>query len=131
MSKENLSIDLILIPPIANPILIEQRENFMPVGLLVLLATLSQNGYNASIYKPEIKILDNRDIDKVCKDMLLSNPKSIGFSTWCNSYPLSLLLARRIKKLNPGIPIIFGGPQATTLAVETLERYPFVDYIIK
>jgi radical SAM superfamily enzyme YgiQ (UPF0313 family) len=129
--QNNSSIDLILIPPITNPILIDQRKNFIPVGLLVLVANLSHNGYSASIYRPTIKILENQDINKVCKDILLSNPKSVGFSTWCHSYPLSLLLARRIKKLNPEIPIIFGGPQATSLAVETLERYKFIDYILK
>lgn len=123
--------DLILIPPITNPVLIDQRKNFMPVGLLVLLASLSDNGYNASIYRPALIITDDRDINKVCKDILLSNPKSIGFSTWCHSYPLSLLLAAELKRINPEIPVIFGGPQATALAVETLQRYPYVDFVIR
>jgi radical SAM superfamily enzyme YgiQ (UPF0313 family) len=125
------AVDLVFIPPITNPILKGQSLDYIPVGLLVLLASLSQHGYKASIYKPQFRILVDQDINKVCKDILLSHPKSIGFSTWCHSYPLSILLARELKKINPETPIIFGGPQSTALAGETLERYPFVDYIIR
>jgi radical SAM superfamily enzyme YgiQ (UPF0313 family) len=123
--------DLLFIPPIANPVLRDQGINFIPVGLLALLASLSRNGYNGSIYVPHLKLLAQQDFNDVAQDILATFPKSIGFSTWCNSYPISLLIAREIKKLNPEIPLLFGGPQASALAFKTLEKFPFVDYVIR
>lgn len=53
----------------------------------------------------------------------------IGFYTICNTYPLSIELAKRLKLKNKNITIIFGGPQASLTAEKTLKAYSFVDII--
>ena len=53
----------------------------------------------------------------------------IGFYTICNTYPLSIELARRLKLRKKEISIIFGGPQASLTAEQTLKVYPFVDLV--
>lgn len=53
----------------------------------------------------------------------------IGFYTICNTYPLSIELAKRIKSKRHDINIIFGGPQASLTAEQTLKAYPFVDVV--
>lgn len=53
----------------------------------------------------------------------------IGFYTICNTYPLTIAVAKEVKKINPLISIIFGGPQASLTAKETLQTYNFVDVI--
>lgn len=63
-------------------------------------------------------------------DILKQKPFLIGFSTWCISYPASILVARELKKAAPQIPIIFGGPQSSILPVETLTAFPFIDFIL-
>lgn len=123
--------DLLFIPPITNPVLKDQVLNFIPVGLLALLASLSRKGYSASIYVPHFKLITRQDFNEVAQDILEMFPKAIGFSTWCNSYPVSLLIASEIKTLNPEIPVILGGPQVSVLADKTLEKFPFVDYVIR
>jgi radical SAM superfamily enzyme YgiQ (UPF0313 family) len=124
-------IHILLIPPIINPISIDQAENFIPVGLLVLLSTLEHSGLKSEIYRPKILIARDQDLPLVAEDILSREPQSLGFSTWCNSFPVSLLLAEEIKKINPDIPVIFGGPQASILAENMVKHYPFVDFVLK
>lgn len=65
-----------------------------------------------------------------CADYILKyRPKVIGFYTICDSYPVTVLLAKRIKEKNKNVIIIFGGPQASLTAKDSLDTFPFVDYI--
>ena len=56
-------------------------------------------------------------------------PKCVSFYTLCASYHIVLRIACEVRKRNPDIKIIFGGPQATVLARPTMEAMPFIDYI--
>jgi radical SAM superfamily enzyme YgiQ (UPF0313 family) len=42
-----------------------------------------------------------------------------------------LLIAESIRRADPVVPIIFGGPQASVLAEGCLDRFPFIDYILQ
>lgn len=119
-----------LVPPLANPFFKKNREKFMPLGLISLAAVLLQNGISTKIYEPKIRFLTKEDYSKTAKDILKSKPPVIGFSTWCTSYPGVLLLAREIKRLAPKTQLVFGGPQASILPQQTLQEFPFIDYIL-
>jgi radical SAM superfamily enzyme YgiQ (UPF0313 family) len=54
-----------------------------------------------------------------------------GFSSICSSYPLTLRLAREVKRSHPSAMIIMGGPQASVVDVPTLREFPFVDIIVR
>jgi len=103
----------------------------MPLGLLALAASLRLNNYCVQIYQPWKRLLNQGDYQQVARDVLFNNPKIIGFSTWCISYPTSLKLAQTIKSLEPEVPIVFGGPQASILDRETLSQYSSIDYILR
>lgn len=122
--------DILFIPPELNPVLPTGTSGFIPAGLLSLSACLRTGGFEPKIYKPWIRLFHLADYREAAADILNFNPKIIGFSTWCNSYPASLILAGQIKQMDPTIPVVFGGPQATILAVETLSQFSFVDYIL-
>ena len=124
-------LHILLIPPVLNPVSTDQAVNFIPVGLLVLLSTLEQTGLRAAIYKPEILITRDQDLSDVAKDILSQNPGTLGFSTWCDSFPISLLLAEEIKRIDPDIRVIFGGPQASILAEDTMAKHPAIDFVLK
>lgn len=124
-------IDILLIPPISNPIYTHYIEKFMPLGLLALAASLRLNNYSVQIYQPWKRLLNQNNYQQVALDILHIHPKIIGFSTWCISYPTSLKLAQTLKSLKPEIPIVFGGPQASILDRETLSQYSCVDYILR
>jgi hypothetical protein len=54
-----------------------------------------------------------------------------GFGTLSGSYPLTVRLASAAKNAHPASLVVFGGPQASALDVETLDAFPFVDLIVR
>src|SRR5205807_8106430 len=54
-----------------------------------------------------------------------------GFSTICNSYPVTVQIAEQLKRLRPGSVVLFGGPQASVVDVTSLRHFPFVDFILR
>lgn len=122
---------ILLIPPVINPASAAHISNFIPVGMLALLSSLRQDGIRAEIYQPHIIIASDDDFIEVARDILLNDPFAVGFSTWCDSFPYSLLIAEAIRQINPSVPIIFGGPQASILGKESLQLFPYIDYILQ
>ncbi len=124
-------VDILLVPPVVNPFFSVDTRNFMPLGLLALVASLRETGLNPLLYRPQMRMIKPEDYRDVSGNMLSCHPRIIGFSTWCISYPSSLLVAREIKKADPAIPIIFGGPQASLLGRETLKEFHWIDYVLE
>jgi len=54
-----------------------------------------------------------------------------GFSSICGSYPLTLRLARDVRRSNPDAWIILGGPQASVVDVATMREFPCVDLVVR
>jgi radical SAM superfamily enzyme YgiQ (UPF0313 family) len=54
-----------------------------------------------------------------------------GLSTICSSYPLTLRVARELKRHYPDSAIVLGGPQASVVDEATMRTYPFVDLIVR
>lgn len=54
-------------------------------------------------------------INKWTKQILSQKPRAVGFSLFMSSINVSLILARQLKKIKPGLVIIGGGPEATRL----------------
>jgi radical SAM superfamily enzyme YgiQ (UPF0313 family) len=54
-----------------------------------------------------------------------------GFSTMCSTYPLSLRIARELKRARPSLTVVLGGPQASVVDTLTLEAFPFVDVVVR
>ena len=96
-----------------------------------MISSLSEAGFNTEIYILWKVLLIKSDYQIVAKDIVEKNPKIIGFSTWCFSYPSAILIAKAIKALSPELPVVFGGPQASILDEETMKEYPFIDFILK
>jgi radical SAM superfamily enzyme YgiQ (UPF0313 family) len=69
----------------------------------------------------------NRFVDTV----LSSNAKAVGFSIYSSSIHASIYLAQRIKRTNPEIKIIFGGPLcARYLCGAAFAALAFVDVVV-
>jgi len=54
-----------------------------------------------------------------------------GFSSICSSYPLTIRIAKALKAIRPDCTILFGGPQASVVDIQTLAAFPFVDLILR
>lgn len=61
----------------------------------------------------------------------MHNPAIIGFSIWCQSFPIAVLLSRQLKLLDPEVQVLFGGPQASILDKEILESFTDIDMILR
>lgn len=73
----------------------------------------------------------NDNLDRMANYIYNLNPKIVGFYTICNTYPFTILLARKLKELCPKIITIFGGPQVTLTAEITLKKYSFIDIVAR
>jgi len=124
-------IDILLIPPALNPVVFTDFKDFIPVGLLALLSSLSEAGYKADIYKPGKTLLSAKDYKSVAEEIVNQKCRSVGFSTWCHSFPEAILVVKELKKLSPDIPTIFGGPNVSALDIETMSVCKEIDYILR
>jgi hypothetical protein len=55
----------------------------------------------------------------------------VAFSTYVWNHRYNYALARRIKEINPGITIVFGGPEPAIEDTLLFEKEPFMDLVIK
>jgi len=110
----------------------------LPLGLLNLAAILQQAGHQAEILDFNTLFLDGSLHLVECeaenltalRDLLLARqPDLLGFSTFCSTYHIALLVARAVKEKRPGLPVILGGPQASLTAEPTLQAFPWVDAV--
>lgn len=128
--KNKNRLDILLIPPITGWQEFGRSVKNVPIGILVLLSSLKKSQFNASIFSASNFLQDDNECKSICDEVLSFDPKTIGFSTWCQNFPFVLRLAQIIKRKEPGIPIICGGPHISVVGKETLEICSSIDYVL-
>ena len=73
----------------------------------------------------------NDEIFRVAADILKSKPDIVGISCYIWNAEKCIEAADILKKANPKIKIVLGGPQAAYNAEKYMKEYPFTDVIIK
>ncbi len=63
--------------------------------------------------------------------ILSSDADLYGFSSICNSYPLSIRIAGSIKQRRPDCTVLFGGPHSSAVDIQTMAAFPCVDFILR
>ncbi|MBI5145826.1 MAG: B12-binding domain-containing radical SAM protein [Thaumarchaeota archaeon] len=112
------------------------RDFYLPLGILAITPIFEKRGHNVEIVDPNIEAYEQRLshgvalYDHVINRILAVNPDAVGFSTMCDSYHHTIILANKLRQRS-NAPIIFGGPQATAVARETLEQFTSVDFILR
>lgn len=87
---------------------------------------------NALNFECELKEYSiNDEIFRVAADILKSKPDVVGISCYIWNAEKCIEAADIIKKADPKIKIVFGGPQASYNAEKYMSEYPFIDIIIK
>lgn len=101
------------------------------VGTLLLATILRNNGIDANVLPlrecgapDSFEEFLNRVVDRVIRD----GATIVSFYTRCDSYHVMLKIAERLKEVSP-VYIVFGGPQADITALDTLQEFPYVDYV--
>ena len=121
---------------VSTPLIFSQKtEPYFPLGILNLHRILSDSGHDCRIYAPQEKAINKIDpnimIQRWAAEIAATNPDWIGYSTMCGSYPLILLLAKRVKHILPQSCNVLGGPQASVVADKTITAFPWIDFIIR
>lgn len=115
------------------------NKNSTPLGILSLATKLQNNrDFNVKvldfhrIYESKIlKLADSIDenILNTMNYILEFEPDVVGFYSLCSTHLFAIIIAKLIKSANENITIIFGGPQATLTAKETIEKFDFIDMV--
>jgi len=110
----------------------------MPLGILALAAILEERGIATEIV--DLNRLYYRYLRSKCQvdfcafaggEFKLRSFDICGFSTICSTYPLTLRIAKEVKRFHPRARIILGGPQASVVDVPTLRAFPFIDFVMR
>jgi radical SAM superfamily enzyme YgiQ (UPF0313 family) len=107
------------------------------LGLLALAAAAESGGHSVAIYDPKRLIrsgelqYDATLYERVAGQLLATSPDAIGFTTLGCSFLFALNIAAQLKQREPELPILLGGPHATMLHREILERFPQFDVIAR
>ncbi len=89
-----------------------------PMGLGYLAAVLKLNNYKVKVLDFSKKKYSPLD---AAKEVVKVNPQFVGFTSHTFTYNVVKEMIREIKKSNPRIKIIVGGPHASALPRESLE----------
>ena len=104
----------------------EKNIFFFPMGLIPMASELKKQGFDVEIINLDLEsggiedIVDLRRLDAVGLDLF-----------WVNQALVVLNTAALIKKIKPGIFIFLGGYTASFFAREILEKYPYIDAVVR
>ena len=96
-----------------------------------------RDGHIVQIYDPKRLIrsgvlsYDENVYDRAAQSLLSQQPEVVGFTSLGCSFLFALNVARRLKDQEPELPILLGGPHATMLHREILERFTQFDVIVR
>ena len=102
-----------------------------PIGFASLSEYLERHGLKVRIINVAMKMLkDERfDVERLIKK---NNPVAFGIDLhWMAHVQGALALAEIIKRFHPDTPVILGGLSATYYHEEILQRYPFIDFVVR
>ncbi len=119
------------------PFYLESMYNLPPLGLINLATALKDTPHEVVImdfvlYLRKGKLGLGKDIYDDCAGMILEQePDLVGFSAQCATYPPVIQIAGRIKARRPQALTVIGGHNASFADRLTLERYHWIDAIIR
>ncbi len=122
-----MSIDVLLINPWPKVVGINEATVEVPLGILYIASFLKSKGVSCDIIDANVMSLEDAEV--VEKTIKIS-PLLVGISTNAYTYQTALSYSRQIKKKNPNIIIILGGPQPTAMPEICLENLE-IDAVIR
>ena len=110
-----------------------------PLGVLALGASVREAGLDAKIVDVnEIEVAPRPSSDgqddvpqAAASQLAETDAQLFGLSTICSSFPITLQTAVALKQLRPDATIVLGGPQASAVAVEVMEEFPVIDFVLR
>jgi len=106
-----------------------------PLGLLSIAATLQARAVPTVVVdlalSYNLRQLPPLELAEACAcEILKSTPQIVGLTTLSVSLPVALTIADSLKKRDPGLLVVLGGPGIHGCAHLVLERFACVDCIV-
>lgn len=107
------------------------------MGLLALAAAAEAADHETVIYDPKWRLrgghlaYDETLYETVANELLAIKPQCVGFTTLGCSFLFALNVASELKRREPDLPILLGGPHATMLHRPILERFTQFDLVAR
>lgn len=112
----------------------------VPLGILTLAAVLEERDFSPTVIDLNREYSEflrspsstNDGFSQYAVERLADLSADLyGFSTICSTYPLTVRVAQVLKQLRPTAKIVLGGPQASVVHRQTLEAFPWIDFILR
>jgi radical SAM superfamily enzyme YgiQ (UPF0313 family) len=119
------------------PFYLESMYNLAPLGLINLATALKNSPHQVVVIDFVLAIRQRtlkmgKNIYGDCAERILDEaPDLVGFSAQCTTYPAVVQISEKIRNKRPDVKIVVGGHNASFVDRLSLERYPFVDCIVR
>src|SRR5437660_3090663 len=129
-----LLVDNLVMPEDGSLALLDVHPN---LGLLALAAAAESAHHTVQIYDPKRLLkwgelqYDSMLYERVAAELLSRRPSVVGFTTLGCSFLFAVNVAAILKRSEPDLPILLGGPHATMLDRQILENFPQFDVIVR
>jgi radical SAM superfamily enzyme YgiQ (UPF0313 family) len=129
-----LLVDNLVMPDEGSGALLDVHPH---LGLLALAAAAEPAGHTVQIYDPKRAIrsgelpYDATLYERAAAELLSRRPEAVGFTTLGCSFLFAINVTAFLKQREPDLPILLGGPHATMLDRQILERFPQFDVIVR
>lgn len=107
------------------------------IGLASLAAVVRSEGHDVRIVDPKREVKDGRlhvgqDLYREAAEaLLLDAPDAVGFTTLGCSFIFTARVAEHLKRLEPDLPILLGGPHATVLDRIIMDAFDAFDVVVR
>lgn len=82
----------------------------------------------------ETKVVEytiNENIQDIIEDIISKGYRVVAFSCYIWNIEIIVKVSETIKKIDPELKLLFGGPEVSYDARKVMERYPWVDFVVR
>ena len=107
-----------------------------PLGLLTVAGAIEAEGFQVALVDLNLEVISDHSwnrpdfYDRAVQVIAATGPDVVGFTSMAVESHVCLELARRLKREDPAVVTVFGGPHFSAMARTALELYPWVDYVV-
>ena len=119
------------------PFYLSSLYNLPPLGLLNLATVLREAGHEVIVLDLVLAIRRNilplgSSLYSESVNLILNEaPDLVGFSVQCTTFPAVIRITELLRKRKPELSIVLGGHDVSFVDQQTLEKFPWIDAIIR
>ena len=110
-----------------NPFYPISETPYPPLGLAFLAAALEAAGVEVKILDLVVYPYSRRILESLLKDF---KPQMVGITAVTMTFDNAIGVIKDVRRIDPEIQTVMGGPHVTFCAQDTLEDYPELDVIV-